>query len=249
MLAAQLLGLETVPVIRAGHLPPQEAQAYRIADNRLAELSDWDREKLARELGDLACIDIPLEVLGLTAFEVAEIDVLLDSIDDNPPDAADVVAPPEAGPSVPRLGDMWELGEHRLACGSSLDPKIYEPLLEKEKVRAVFSDAPYNVPINGHVSGLGKARHREFAMASGEMTEHEFTSFLTRYLALARQHSMEGALHYVCMDAAHGLEVLTAARRAGLTLKTTCTWAKTNAGMGSFYRQQTEFVRFQEWWR
>ena len=106
----------------------------------------------------------------------------------------------------------------------------------------MWSDPPYNVKIHGHVSGLGKVQHREFEMASGEMDEAGFIGFLTPYLQLTKAHSMPGSLHYSCMDALHSYELLTAARQAGLRLKTTCTWAKTNAGMGSLYRQQTEFV-------
>ena len=109
-------------------------------------------------------------------------------------------------------------------------------------MRAVFSDPPYNVKVQGHISGLGKVQHREFAMASGEKSEAQFTAFLAQYLRHTKAHSIPGSLHYACMDAAHTLALLTAARQAELTFKTTCTWAKTNAGMGSLYRQQTEFV-------
>lgn len=242
LLAAQKLGLPTVPIIRADHLTPEQAKAFRIGDNRLGELSSWDERSLALELKDLASVELNLEILELTAFETAEIDLRIESLDESEPDAADVAPDLSPGPAISRLGDLWRLGVHRLLCGSALDGQVFNRLLEGERVRAVWSDPPYNVPIAGHVMGLGKIQHREFAMASGEMSEEQFTSFLARYLALAKEHSLAGALHYVCMDAAHGLEVLTAARQAGLRLKTTCTWAKTNAGMGSLYRQQTEFV-------
>ena len=241
-LAAEKLGMPTVPVIRADHLTSRQVQAFRVADNRLAELSSWDERTLALELKDLAGIELDPEILELTGFEIAEIDLRLDSLDESPPDRADIVALPDAGPSVSRLGDLWKLGAHRLICGSALDADTFETLMAGERARAVWSDPPYNVKISGHVSGMGKVKHREFAMASGEMSETDFTAFLARYLELAVQYSVAGSLHYVCMDAAHGLEVLTAARQASLRLKTTCTWAKTNAGMGSLYRQQTEFV-------
>ncbi|WP_134499237.1 DNA-methyltransferase [Microvirga pakistanensis] len=129
-----------------------------------------------------------------------------------------------------------------LLCGSALDPASYQRLLGGEPVRAVWSDPPYNAPVGGHVCGLGQVKHREFATASGEMSERAFTAFLSDYLVLAKAHSLPGSLHYVCMDAPHALVPLTAARQAQLAFKTTCTWAKTNAGMGSLYRQQTEFV-------
>jgi ParB-like chromosome segregation protein Spo0J len=240
--AAQQIGLKQVPVIRAGHLTPHQVQAFRLADNRLGELSTWDERTLALELQELAAVEIDPELLELTGFETAEIDLRLESLDEAAPDAADAAPEVDEGPTVSRLGDLWLLGAHRLLCGSALDPASYQRLLGGELVRAVWSDPPYNVPVAGHVCGLGQVKHREFAMASGEMSEGEFTGFLSDYLILAKAHSRPGSLHYVCMDAPHALELLTAARRAQLTFKTTCTWAKTNAGMGSLYRQQTEFV-------
>jgi DNA modification methylase len=242
--AAKELGLRTVPVIRAGHLSAQQVQAFRIADNRLGELSSWNKTALALELKDLAAIEIDPDILELTGFETAEIDLIIESLDDadTGPDKADLLPESLSGPTVTQPGDLWLLGKHRLLCGSALEPGSYARLLGGERVRTVWSDPPYNVPVSGHVCGLGKVQHREFAMASGEMSEDEFTTFLTTYLSLARQYSVPGALHYVCMDGTHAFELLGAARNADLRFKVTCTWAKTNAGMGSLYRQQTEFV-------
>jgi DNA modification methylase len=242
--AAKELGLKEVPAIRAGHLTKEQVQAFRLADNKLGELSTWDDATLAIEMRALAAVQFDLEILDLTAFETAEIDLIIEPVSGgtSKPDQADIV--PEADPVnvVSELGDLWILGAHRLYCGSALERQSYEMLLGATRVRSVWSDPPYNVRISGHVSGLGKVHHREFAMASGEMSEDQFTAFLEAYLELAKEFSEPGSLHYVCMDGAHAWELLTAARRATLALKATCTWAKTNAGMGSFYRQQTEFV-------
>jgi hypothetical protein len=103
-------------------------------------------------------------------------------------------------------------------------------------------DPPYNVPIDGHVSGLGRNRHAEFAIASGEMTETEFTTFLESALALHAAHSTDGALHFICMDWRHSGELLTAGRSVYTECKSVCVWVKTNAGMGSLYRSQHELV-------
>ncbi|KQU52101.1 DNA methylase N-4 [Bosea sp. Leaf344] len=241
--AAKELGLRTVPVIRAGHLSPHQVQAFRLADNRIGELSSWNKTALALEFKALTeAVDLDPDILELTAFETAEIDLHIHSLDehDSCPDKADTL--PEPGPAVSQLGDLWIMGAHRLLCASSLEPHSYDLLLQGHEVRAVWSDPPYNVAVSGHVCGLGQVQHREFAMASGEMSEDEFAGFLASYLALAKQHSLPGSLHYVCMDGPHALELLSAARRVDLRFKVTCTWAKTNAGMGSFYRQQTEFV-------
>jgi DNA modification methylase len=183
-------------------------------------------------------------VIELTGFDIGEIDARLEFLEAQPAktDPADQIEGPASGAAVTRTGDLWRLGEHRLYCGSSLERSSYERLLDGRKARAVWSDPPYNVKIDGHVSGLGKNRHREFAMATGEMAEDEFVSFLAIAHGLCKQHSVTGALHYICMDAAHSYELLTAARQIDLVFKTTCIWAKTSAGMGSLYRSQTEFV-------
>jgi DNA modification methylase len=149
---------------------------------------------------------------------------------------------PAEGPSVAKPGDLWLLGEHRILCGDSLDPRSYERLLGGERAAMVFTDPPYNVPIEGHVSGLGAVKHREFSMASGEMSEAQFTDFLTRLCKLAAQHSDDGSLHYVFMDWRHLAELLAAGKAAYSELKNLCVWAKTNAGMGSLYRSQHELV-------
>jgi DNA modification methylase len=241
--AAKQLGLHSIPAIRAAHLSAHQVQAFRLADNRISEESAWDKRALALEFKALAAaIDLDPEILELTAFEIAEIDLHIESLDEHAsaPDRADLL--PAPGPAVTRPGDVWCLGPHRLLCGSALEPESYRLLLQGHHVQAVWSDPPFNVAVSGHVCGLGQVQHREFAMASGEMSESEFTSFLASYLAFAKEHSLPGSLHYVCMDGPHAFEVLSAARKADLRFKVTCTWAKTNAGMGSFYRHQTEFV-------
>ena len=241
--AARQLGMTSIPAIRASHLTEHQIKAVRIADNKIGELSTWNKAALAQQFKALIeAIDLDPEILDLTAFEIGEIDVHIDSLDETAvePDMADRL--PLPGPAVSRLGDVWQLGSHRLICGSAIEQETYERLLQGQQVRAVWSDPPYNVAVSGHVCGLGQVQHREFAMASGEMSESEFTTFLTTYLALAKQHSLPGSLHYVCMDGPHAFELLSAARRAELSFRVTCTWAKTNAGMGSFYRHQTEFV-------
>ncbi|WOH62841.1 hypothetical protein [Bradyrhizobium sp. BWC-3-1] len=152
---------------------------------------------------------------------------------------------PQLGPAVPavsRRGDRWRLGKNRLICGDARDEQAYKTVLDDQHARAVIADPPYNVPIHGHVGGRGGIKHREFAMASGEMTPQQFTAFLTTTFALCVAHSVDGSLHYVFMNWLHTFELLTAARCVYAEHKNTCVWAKTNAGMGSFYRSQHEFV-------
>jgi DNA modification methylase len=240
--AAELLGLAEVPTVRLSHLSEADKRAYVIADNRLAEKAGWDRDLLALELQSL--IDIGFEV-ELTGFETPEIDLLLDEALEaaglTPATDDDVPEKPN-GPPTSRPGDLWILGKHRLLCGDARDPACYAELVAGRPVDLVFTDPPYNVPINGHVSGNGRVRHREFAMASGEMSQPEFTQFLSTTLGLAANASRDGALHYVCMDWRHLFELFSAGRALYDGLLNLCVWNKDNGGMGSFYRSKHELV-------
>lgn len=234
--AAQLLGLEQVPTLCVDWLSEAEQRAYVIADNRLAEKAGWDRSLLALELGELCNLEIDA---SLTGFEVAEIELILDAGDSK---VVEDEAPAPAGPPVCRIGDVWKLGRHRLHCGDALDGNSYRLLMGRQKARLVVTDPPYNVPIGGHVSGLGKVRHREFVQGSGELSDREFLQFLTSALAGMAKVSCEGSLHYVFMDWRHLPELVAAGRSVHDDWLNLCVWAKSNAGMGSLYRSQHELV-------
>jgi ParB-like nuclease domain len=176
--AAKLVGMGDVPTVRVDHLTPAQIRAYVIADNKLAENAGWDRELLTLELQELS-VELNFDVT-VTGFETTEIDLLIGELNNDAPDNADNV--PEIDRSVPavsRLGDCWRIGNHSLICADALDRDSYDKLLRGKKAQMVFTDPPYNVAIAGNVSGLGKAKHREFAMASGEMNPIEFVRFLT----------------------------------------------------------------------
>jgi DNA modification methylase len=240
--AAKLLGMATVPSIRLSHMSEIEKRAYIIADNEIALKAGWDREILAIELQGL--IDLGFDV-ELTGFEPAEIDLIIGDWQETsgePASPDDQRAAPSEGPPVSRLGDLWILGAHRLLCGDALSSEDYKKLLGPDRADLVFTDPPYNVPIDGHVSGLGRIEHREFAMASGEMTEGEFTNFLTQVFRAAADVSRDGALHYICMDWRHLYEVLSAGRSVYSSFINLCVWNKDNGGMGSFYRSKHELI-------
>ena len=239
--AARKLGVAEVPVIELAHLSEAERRAYVIADNRLAELAGWDREILAIEfqaLSDMK-LDFDLEVMG---FETAEIDMLLDDDDVGDHDPADDVPEPVPGPAITRPGDIWHLGRHRLICGDAQNAETYRLLMGDDRARAVFTDPPYNVKIDGHVCGSGKVKHREFAMATGEMDKAGFTSFLRDALAAMADVSLDGAIHFVCMDWRHMDELSAAGAEVYSELKNLVVWAKTNGGMGTFYRSRHELI-------
>lgn len=242
--AAASLGMKDVPTVRVDHLSPTQIRAYVIADNRLAEQAGWDPTLLALELQELSVQ--PNFDITVTGFEMAEIDLLIGETRNTEPveeDEADAIPDIDtSAPAVSRPGDCWQIGDHFLLCGDALRLRSYQRLLQGKRAQMVFTDPPYNVRIAGNVSGLGKARHREFAMASGEMTEREFTNFLRRALANLAEFSNDGSIHFICMDWRHIRELSEAADDAYTELKNICVWSKSNAGMGSLYRSAHEFI-------
>ena len=237
--ASKLLGMNKVPTICLENLNEDQIRAYILADNKLAEKAGWDNAILAIELQHLTSIDLGFDV-SLTGFEIPEIDLILQENKAEEQDEEPVEISTE--PALTKPGDVWLLGNHRLICGDALDESVYSALMNGETADLVFTDPPYNVKIDGNVCGKGSIRHREFAMASGEMTEAEFVGFLSRALGLLERYSKPGSVHFVCMDWRHTGEILTAGKQTYDTLLDLCVWAKDNGGMGSLYRSQHELV-------
>ena len=239
--AAIQIGLERVPVVSVEHLSEKQCRALMLADNRLPELSEWNETVLATELEALSVIDEPFEITD-TGFELPRIDALIedlhrpakDCLDDAPVDERAVEA-------VSRPGDLWLLGRHCLFVGNALEPESYKALLAGQKAQIVFADSPFNVPINGHVSGLGKTRHQEFVMGSGELSGAKFEEFLRTAFINLIAASVNGAIHFICMDW-RGLRTLLAAGDVYSELKNLICWVKAQGGMGSLYRSQHELV-------
>ncbi len=236
--AAKKLGMMEVPTIAIEHLTPDELRAYALADNKIAENADWDLDILAIELQHLTTVaDLDL---GLTGFEMAEIDLVIEGSKKTPP--SEEIIPTVEARAITQTGDVWLLGDHRLICGNALLADTYQSLMEDHNASMVFTDPPYNVPVDGHVCGLGRIKHREFAMGVGEMSEEEFTAFLKAACENLTRFSGDGALHYICMDWRHVYELLSASRGVYSELKNICVWNKDNAGMGSLYRSKHELV-------
>jgi DNA modification methylase len=240
--AARKLGIEMVPTVRLTHLSEVEKRAYILADNKLAEKAGWDRETLAIELQALADLDFEIE---LTGFVTSEIDIILDEARDSGSATSgpeDAIPPYAHQYAVSRPGDLWILGSHRLLCGDARDPLAYDRVLQGARAEFVFTDPPYNVRIDGHVCGLGRIRHKDFAMACGEMSESQFTTFLETVFRLLVANTTDGSIHQICMDWRHMTEMLQAGSKVYSELKNLCVWNKTNAGMGSFYRSKHELI-------
>lgn len=235
--AAKLAGLTEVPVLVISHLTLAQKKAYILADNRLAELSGWDKDLLKIEIEEINQLDCNFD-LTLTGFDTPEIDVLL---------APEAPAAEEnvdfLGKTVPirvKPGDIWQLGEHKLLCADCTQASAFKRLLGVEKADLIVTDPPYNVKISGHVRSGDN--YREFAMASGEMSQSEFSQFLKGVFSLLTEYSIPGSLHYAFMDWRHIGEILTAGTAVYTALKNVCVWNKLSGGMGSLYRSQHELV-------
>jgi DNA modification methylase len=241
LLAAQSLGQAEVPTIQLEHLSEAQAKAFAIADNRLCDLSKWDEDLLAGLLLELSEQDLSfdLEAIG---FSMGEIDLMIEGlgVGEAAPESADT--PPPAGPAVCRTDDLYQCGNHMVRCGDARDSAAYAALMGDERAAMVFADPPYNVRIDGHVGGSGAIRHREFAMASGEMSDDEYTAFLTAVFGNLAAHSTDGSLHYQFTDWRHHRHTQAAGSVAYAEQINLCVWAKDRPGMGSFYRSQHELV-------
>lgn len=239
-LAAKKSGLKQIPTIEASHLTPEQRRIFALADNKLASLSEWDLEELKVELSELTELDLKMELnLELTGFTTTEIDTLL--LPRAPKDEGESEGEELCASAVTLPGDLWQLGNHRLICGSALEADTFERLMGNDRAQMVFSDPPYNVPAS-MISGLGKRKHSDFKMASGEMSPAEFTSFLTTSFDLLSRFSVDGSIHFQCMDWRHMGEMLAAGQSAYSELKNLVVWKKHSGGMGTFYRSQHELV-------
>ncbi len=242
--AAKVLGLATVPTIELEHLTLEQQIAFAIADNKLTENSKWDERLLAEQINFLSGVELDFS-LEATGLEVAEIDILIESLapaSENGHDDADIVPEARCSAPVTKLGDLWLLNNHRVLCENSLNENSFRVLMQNRKASTVFVDPPYNLPIDRYVGGLGAIKHREFAMASGEMSKSKFTDFLAQSFRPLLRHSADPSVHFVCGDWRHMREFLDAGYQTYSELKNLCVWAKDNAGMGTFYRSQPELI-------
>jgi DNA modification methylase len=236
LMAAKAMGLAEVPTIHIQGLNETQKRALRIADNKIALGAGWDLDVLRLELAELGSLDLDFD-LSVTGFATGELDVILNGSAD--PDD-ELIPEPTASPQT-RPGDIWILGEHRIGCGDARDLDFVRRLVgEEAAIDMAFLDPPYNVRISGHANAAG--RHREFAMASGEMDGAEFRAFLKQTLGICASVSRDGAMHFVCMDWRHIDDVSAVGKAVYGDLLNVCIWNKSNAGMGSLYRSKHELV-------
>lgn len=220
-----------------------QKRAYVIADNKLALNAGWDYELLAEELKELSLPELDID-LGLTGFTIAEVDSIISDAAPEEPGNPDDDVLPDVDPQSIRCkpGDIWQVGQHRIICGDARDRNTIAALMDGKLATAVITDPPYNVKIDGHVGGSGKIKHREFAMASGEMSSSAFTEFLKAAFQNLVEFSVDGSIHFIFMDWRHMNEILLAGQVVYDELKNLLVWVKDNGGMGTFYRSRHELV-------
>ncbi|MCU0853871.1 MAG: DNA methylase N-4 [Rhodobacteraceae bacterium] len=240
--AARQLGLDEVPVMRIAYLSDPRKRALMLAENRIVLNAGWEIQILAAELAELSSMELDLDI-DPTGFEMGEIDVIFDGARGRKDDVPEVAPLPV--PDLPRItlrGDIWRLGPHGIMCGDALSTDDLDSLMQDDVAAAGFVDPPYNVRVNGHVSGKGQFRRREFVQGSGELSKEAFGSFLSVAFSNGARVSRDGAVWFACMDWRHIDEMLGAGRRAFGEMLNLCVWGKINGGMGSFYRSQHELV-------
>ena len=206
--AAKRLGRATIPIIRISGYAPSELRALQMSLNRIGEHAEWDEAVLQADF--LALLEDPdLEFsLDFTGFDQVFIDTL--TLGASEAEAHDDIPANAEGEPVTQCGDLWICGGHRIICADSRDGDAYVRLLQGDAVRLNLTDPPYNVGIAGNVSGLGKVRHGEFAMASGEMSRGEFVEFQRVVFEHCKRHSMDGALLYAFIDGRHVADQIAA---------------------------------------
>lgn len=233
--AARQTGLKRLPCVMADHLTPAERRLVRLAINRLGEKGTWDLGELRLELGELMLEDMPVLISGFSEIEIDQI-----TAEDDPAVTEEGPLEPDAAVApIANFGDIFALGPHRVACGDARDPDLLARLMAGNEARLVLTDVPYNVPIRGHVTG---GKHREFAMASGEMSADEFLAFNEAWMRAASAHVVDGGVLGTFIDWRGYPAVHAAATASGLDPLNLVVWSKTNAGMGSLYRSAHELL-------
>ena len=239
--AAKLLALPVIPIIRIDHLTKAQQRLFAIADNVTPQGVDWVPGALTLELKELKLIEPELDLTS-SGLSIVQIDTMFGRARTQELADADDVLPPLVPEPVSRVGDRWRLGRHVLGCGDARGAAFLTGLLEGRQARLLLGDAPWNLKIEGVVSGKGKTKHLDFVMAAGEMSRAEFVRFLTEAITAAQASLVDGALVYLFMDWRNLDALAEAAAECGLVQKNLLVWCKDNAGLGLLYRSQHELI-------
>jgi DNA modification methylase len=243
LMAAKKLGLLEAPTIKLSHLSDAQRKAYILADNRIAMNSGWDNELLALELKELDD-DIDLSLLG---FDADELNALL-----NPVELTDGLTDEDAVPEVPdepvtKLGDIYQLGNHRLMCGDSTSIDAFDKLMDGQKADMIFTDPPYGMSYGGGRAGAigsNDGTVKKFGVIKGDdKIGDDLIQLIRDALLSAVTTSKSGSSVYVCFPWRTYSEFETAMLECGLKASACIVWDKKSIGLGlSNYRPQHEFI-------
>jgi len=238
--ALKEIGATQVDVIVVADKSPSELKALRLVLNRTALDARWDEQNLRSILEQLVEVDFDLD---LTGFDTPEIDHYLNldapqaNVEENGSDIPLVEAT-----AISTSGMIWALGDHRVGCGSATNLAFVSRLLNGKTANVCFVDPPYNIPVDGFITGKGRHRHREFVQGAGELSTDEYFTLLRDSLLVLKECCVPTALVYACIDWRHVMEMTVAGRACDMPLYTICVWTKTNGGMGGIYRNAHELV-------
>lgn len=233
--AAKSLGLTHLPAVRAEHLTEAQEKALRIALNRIGQRREWSVDLLRDELLELEALGEQVQLLGFSDIELDQ--VLLEPVTE-PSESEDETEIDESQPTVCQPGDLWQLGGHLVLCGDAKSEADCERLLGGEKARLGLTDPPYAVAVGKVVS----TKHRDFVEGGGDMTQPQFEELIRASFSHAMANLLDGGILYSFMDWKHIADLIVIGKERGFEHLNLVTWVKDAAGMGSFYRSQTEFV-------
>lgn len=244
-LALKKLGCSYIAYLTIENLKPEILRAYRLADNQLTRHTEFDFSILKQEFKFLFDYKILGTDLGFSALQIDKIyNYNIETPKQTKREKEEILDMQDNIPKRVKEGDLWRAGDSFILCANSLKLDSFKYLMQGELAKLVLTDAPYNVPISGHVCGQGKIQHKEFTMASGEMSDEEFEkNFVKPYMKNCIKYSQDGSLHYHFIDW-RGLRIfLNIGHELYSDLKNICVWSKSNGGgMGSLYRSQHEMV-------
>jgi DNA modification methylase len=239
-LALKATGATEAEVIFLNDKSPVELKAIRLALHRIPQDAQWIDHNVRVVLDELDQVGIDL---ALTGFDPPEIDVHLnlDLPKENLEESGSDIPSAEAT-AVSKRGVIWALGEHRVACADATHLQFMQSMLAGQRAAVCFTDPPYNLKVDGFISGKGRHRHREFVQGAGEMSDDEYFALLQNALGVMKTCCLPRALIYACIDWRHVMQMLVAGRACGLELYQIVAWIKQNGGMGGIYRNKHELI-------
>lgn len=241
LLAAKELGFKTVPCVVANNLSDEQIKAYRIMDNKSSEYASWNYGLLTKEVTDLLEADYDLNLTGFDEFELKDLGINIDLGFAEEPQTNDDDAPDLPENPISKLGDVWQLGNHKLVCGDSTIQDDLDKLVGNAKIQMVFTDPPYNAD---YTSRVDKQRRKQWgSIINDNMSKDDFTDFLIDINQILWEVMDDGASVYECIDWKRYPQMQNVFEQV-FNQKAMIIWNKNYFGLGTYYRTKHEIVLF-----